>query len=344
MLLRDSSVETVLKWARARALHALYVDHLASFPPCRRTALTVGDVYIFLEDGLHFPRPSHPTWGLVPEPKKKGREKDVTPILGEESCPICGIKKRLHPGYDVKREEDAGYWTCGVVPTTEQRYGTRLPLSNLTKVLTWSDGLEQAVLGPLPSTTCIPSQASKMFLPFSQHTSRDLVTLSPPELILAVHKVVSRLRLPTFPDSVPCGENPAFLANKETVESCLTPAALLSAALKPFVSTLLRSAVEIAKRDATSIVSGTKNSRGKKLKKLAFVLTPGHILRGLRLQSSNSLRTVPNVARTAASCACDPRAKESVALCLARLGVQLDFGTRSTEHSIGHTTVKAEPE
>ncbi|KAG8214427.1 hypothetical protein J3R82DRAFT_9449 [Butyriboletus roseoflavus] len=334
-----------IEWARARALHALYVVHMASFPPCRQTILTVGDVYIFLEDGLYFPRPSHPALGLLPEPKKKGREKHATPILGEESCATCGIKKRLHPGYDVKREVDGSDWTCAVVPAVEQRYGTRLPLTNLTKVLAWPDGLEQAVLGPpLPSTTWIPNQALKMFLQSCQHTPRDLVTFNPPELILAVHKVVSKLRLPTFPDSAPCGENSVFLANKATIERCLAPAALLSASLKPFISTLLLSAAEIAKRDSASTVQGTKNARGKK--KFTFVLTPGHILRGLRLQPSNSFKAAPSVTRTVTSC--EPRAKESAALCLARLGVRLDFGkvgsgTRSGEHFID-TTVKAEPE
>ena len=324
---------------------------MASVPLFQRTTLTVGDVYMFLEDASHFPRPSLPTSGPLPEQKKKGREKDGTPILGEESCPTCGIKKRLHPGYDVRNEEDAVKWTCAVVPTAEQRYGTSLPLTNLTKLLTWPDGLEQAVQGPpLPSTSSFPNQALKMFLPPCHHTPRDLVTLNPPQFILAVHKVASKLRLPTFPDFAPNEENPAFLTNRECTEQCLAPAALLSATLKPFISTLLRSAIEIAKRDATSIVPFAQTNRGKRVKKLSFILTPGHILRGLRFQSSNSTRAVANVARTAMSC--NPRARESTALCLARLGVRLDFGkdvlsgpgTSSAESTIAHTTVKAEPE
>ena len=325
---------------------------MASVPPSRRTTLTVGDVYMFLEDASHFPRPSHATAEPLPEPKKKGREKDGTPVLGEESCPTCGIKKRLHPGYDIKSEEGAVNWTCAVVPTAEQRYGTSLPLTKLTKVLTWpDDGLEQAVRGPpLSSTSPFPNEPSKQFLPPCHHIPSDLVTLNPPQFILAVQKVASKLRLPAFPDFAPYEENPTFLSNRERTERCLAPAALLSATLKPFISTLLRSAIEIAKRDATSIVPLTQTNRGKRMKKLSFILTPGHILRGLRLQSSNT-RAVPNVARTAMSC--NPQARESTALCLARLGIQLDFGkdvspdsepgTSSAERSIVHATVKAEP-
>ncbi|KAH0831874.1 hypothetical protein J3R83DRAFT_12745 [Lanmaoa asiatica] len=339
-----------IEWARARALHALYVDHMASVPPCRRTTLTVGDVYIFLEDTSNFPRPPHPTSGLLPEPKKKGREKDRTPILSEESCPTCGNKKRLHPGYDVKGEEGVAHWTCAVVSTAEQRYGTRLPLTNLTKVLTWPDGLKQTA--EVPSTSAIPNQTLKMLLPPCQHTPRDLVTSNPPEFVIAVHKIVSKLCLPAFPDFGPGGENSAFLSNREPTERCLASVALLSATLKPFISTLLRSAVEIAKRDATSIAPGTKNSRGKRAKKLTLILTPGHILRGLRLQPSDSLKTIPSVARTVMSC--NPRARESAALCLAQLGVPLDFGKDpapagsgtncAEQNSIGHASVKAEPE
>lgn len=319
---------------------------MASVPPCRRTDLTVGDVYMLLEDGSHFPRPSHPTSGPFPEAKRKGKEKAETPILGEESCPSCGIKKYLHPGCDVKREEGAVHWTCAVVPTTEQRFGTRLPSVNLTKVLTWSDGLGQAVQGPpLPPASSIPNQIMKMFLPPCQQTPRDLVAFNPPGLILAVHKIVSKLHLATFPDFAPCGENPTFLTKREPTERCLAPAALLSATLKPFISTLLRSAVEIAKRDVTSIAPGTKNGRGKRGKKFTFVLTPGHVLRGLRVQPSSGLKAVPSVARAVTSY--DPRARESATLCLARLGVRLDFGgdaparsgTNNAGYLIGQTTV-----
>lgn len=329
----------ILKWARARALHALYVEHMASASPCRRTTLTVGDIYMFLEDALHFPRPSRPTPGLGPEPKKRRREKDGTPVLAEEFCPTCGIKRRLHPGYDVKSEDNVAHWTCAVVPTVDQQYGRRFPLTNLAKALTWA-GLEEAVQGlPLGSTP----QALKIFLPPFQHTPRDLVTSSPPEFILAVHKVVSRLRLPAFPDFAP-GENPASVTNREYTEQCLAPAALLSITLKPFISTLLHSAVEIAKRDATTIVPGTKDGRAKRTKKLTFVLTPGHILRGLRFQPLNSHRVVSNAARTAVSC--DPLARESTALCLAHLGVRVDFGkdVLGTDEAGRNATVKAEPE
>lgn len=322
---------------------------MASVPPSRRTMLTVGDVYMYLEDASHFPRPSHRTSESLPEPRRKGREKDGTPILGEEFCPTCGIKKRLHPGYDLKYEEA---WACAVVPTAEQRYGTSLPLINLAKVLTWPDGLEQAVRdAPSSSTGFVPNQTSKISLPPCQYTPRDMVALNPPDFILAVHRVASKLRLPAFPNFAPYEDNTAFLNNREDTERCLAPAALLSATLKPFISTLLRSAIEIAKRDATSIVPGTKTNRGKRTKKLTFTLTPGHILRGLRLQPSNSLKAPPGVARITMSY--NPRLRESTALCLARLGVPLDFGrdilsgsgTSGAEHaSTEHGIVKAEPD
>ena len=335
----------IIKWARARALHALYIEHMASVPPCRRTALTVGDVYMFLEDASYFPRPSFPTSGPLPEPKKKKREKDGTSTLGEDSCPTCGIKKRLHSGYDVKSEEDAVHWTCAVVPTAEQRYGQRFPLTNLAKVFTWPNGLEEAIQSlPLLPASSVTNQPSKIFLPPWQHTPRDLVKINPPELIVAVHRVVSKLHLPAFPELAPCGEKPTFLTDREDTERCLALAALLSATLKPFISALLRSAIEVAKRDATSIVPGARDGRARRTKKLTFDLTPGHVLRGLRLQPLNNPRAIQNVTRTAINC--DPRVRESAALCLAQLGVRLDFGldVLGTDGAERSTTVKAEPE
>ncbi|KAF9220871.1 hypothetical protein BS17DRAFT_286876 [Gyrodon lividus] len=341
-----------IEWARARALHALYDEQTSALPPSQQTPLTVGDVYVFLEDASLFPRPSLSTTAPS-EPKKKGKDKEGTPMPGEETCPICGIKKRLHPGYDVKREEAVVHWTCAVVPSSERQRGNRLPLTNLIRVLTWHDGLERTIHGPRPppqptigsSSVSSVNHPMKMSLPTLRYTPRDLVTLSPPELILAVQNSINRLCLPRFSNFPSLGQSPAFLENRESTERSLAPAALLSATLKPFISTLLRSAVEVAKRDVTAVssVPGAKVGHGKRAKKIAVVLTPGHVLRGLGLPSSGS-----NVGLATGQSG----AKEVTGLCLTRVGVPLDFGrgilttTDATgdEHSVGHIMVKAEPE
>ncbi|KAF9242670.1 hypothetical protein BU15DRAFT_60382 [Melanogaster broomeanus] len=331
-----------IEWARARALHALYVERTSASSPSQQTSLTVGDVYVFLEDASLFPRPSLSTTATA-EPKKKGKEKDGTPMQGEEICPICGIKKRVHPGYDVKIEEAVIHWSCVVVPSSEQRRGTRLPLINLLNVLSWHDGLERAIHGPqlaLPFTTGSSSTSGfnhpNKFPSTFRFTPRDLVTLSSPELVLAVQNCIDRLCLPRFLNSPSHGSNRAFLESREQTERSLAPAALLSATLKPFISTLLCAAVEVAKRDVT-VLSGASGDRVRDEK---WSRKEGQEDRcaGNGVADTGYFRPVSST--------------EAVALCLARVGVPLGFGrilaadpdAHAADHEDGHVMVKAEPE
>ncbi|KIJ64656.1 hypothetical protein HYDPIDRAFT_40390 [Hydnomerulius pinastri MD-312] len=350
-----------IEWARARTLHGLYVEQTSSLPRSQCTPLTVGDVYAFLEDASLFPRPSPSTSALVELKKKekeKEKEKEGTPVTGEESCPVCGIKKRLHPGYDVKSEDSSPYWRCTVVPQFEQHRRARLPLASVVGMLTGYGGLESAIHGLQPPPQSMAGSVSiyqpmKISLPPFRYSPRDLLTLSPPELILAVQKSISTLHLPRFPSLPSHRQNPTFLESRERTERNLAPAALLSATLKPFISTLLRSAIEVAKRDAMAVsganaaATGGKGSRMKRAKKIAFVLTPGHVLRGLQLPPTPAVadaRQLHNIS-----------VKEATALCLTHIGAPLDFGrgvvaadpdmnAPDRERSIGQVIVKAEPE
>jgi hypothetical protein len=362
-LLRPFVLRVYWKWGRAHALHALYVKQISALPLSQQTPLSVGDVYVFLEDASLFPRPSLSTTAPT-ELKKKGKKKEGTPIPGDETCMICGIKRRLHPGYHVKSEEAVIPWTCAIAPSSEQRRGGRIPLINLLRVLTCHDGLERTIHGPrlLPQpktgSSSVPSISHPMttFPPTLRYTPRDLVTLSPPDLILAVQNSINKLGLPRFPNFP---SNFTFLPSREQTERTLAPAALLSATLKPFISTLLRSAIEVAKRDVTAMSGasatalGGKAGHGKRAKKIAFVLTPGHVLRGLELPSKRGSNvgsaTAQSVGTSGAS------AKEVAALCLTRVGVPLDFGRGMTSdlepdiadhaQSVGEVViVKAEPE
>ncbi|KAH7885533.1 hypothetical protein F5I97DRAFT_1928904 [Phlebopus sp. FC_14] len=346
-----------IEWGRARALHALYVEHIASSPSPEQIPLTVGDVYAFLEDASLFPRPSMSTPAL-PEGKKKGKEKarEDTPGPGEAACSVCGIKKRLHPGYAVKTEEGAIRWTCAIVPLSEQQRGAKFPLINLSKMFALPGGLERAILDrdfPRPTTG---SELRQNPLPAFRYSSRGLVAFSSPDLILAVQKSVETLRLPRFPSFPLYAQRPAFLNNRERTEQSLAPSALLSVTLKPFISTLVRSALEVAKRDVASIsgppstvTAGGKTGRPKKGKKIAFVLTPGHILRGLQLPPPPEMSRPVGFGYL-------PGVKEAVALCLARVGVPLHFGRGKSvtdqcqesgvtdlERSEGPGLVKVEP-
>ncbi|KAF9234178.1 hypothetical protein BU15DRAFT_65922 [Melanogaster broomeanus] len=268
--------------------------------------------------------------------KEKGEGKGLDTDAGEEICPICGIKKRLHPGYGVKMEVAVIRWSCTIVPSSEQQRGTRLPLTNLLSVLSWHDGLERAIHGPQlpPHFTTGSSSTSgfnhpNMFSSTFRFTPRDLVTLSSPELVLAVQNCIDRLCLPRFLNLPSHGSNPAFLESREQTERSLAPAALLSATLKPFISTLLRSAVEVAKHDRDR--ARTKSGRGKRAKKIEFVLTPGHVLRGQELASASAPKGGSATAQGGGNGVADTgyfrpvNSTEAIALCL-RVGMPLSFG------------------
>lgn len=320
-----------IEWARARMLHALYVEYTAlSSSKTRSIPLTVGDVYAWLEDTSLFPRPAG-SLTPPPETKKKGKvkEKEGSPQSGDLSCPICGIKKRLHPGYDIKSEVDVHQWTCPVVQSSAP---VKVPIISLSEAFSPAKALEQALYGSSrpaqhESHDLIPPSV----LPTFPYPARDLVTLCPPELIVSVQRCVGRMHFPNFPGDPSLRSHPGFLASGECVDRNMAPAALLAATLKPFISTLIQPALEVAKHDVVLLTSASasasastsapagKSGRASRLKKVQFVLTPSHVLRALH-QPTATAKDLQNITP-----------KEAVALCLSRLGLPYHFGSPSSQ-------------
>lgn len=334
-----------IEWGRARALQALYVQHAAS-ASAELISLTIGDVYAFLEDSGLFPRSSSKI--TVPvlsakdkKDKAKDKDKDKESALSpvDEPCFVCGIKKRFHPALavtvKVKKEpvfDETINWVCDIVPPHELKRGLRIPIVDSTKI--FGGGLETALYAGDGRVQSLPHQhmTSSQTLRPSRYSARQILSLSPPDLILAIHRNVGSLRLPHFPE-LPSHSLDKCRTNSE-VEEAFAPSALLAAALKPFIAVLVRSAVDVAKRDI-AIASGTGNSgavavagqgkaaRTKRGRKVGSVLTPGHILRGLSLPSpvhGGGLGTTT--------------LKDVLGLCLAGVGVPVEFGRSMTRASL----------
>ncbi|KIK41923.1 hypothetical protein CY34DRAFT_805487 [Suillus luteus UH-Slu-Lm8-n1] len=337
-----------IEWGRARALQALYVQHAAS-ASAELISLTIGDVYAFLEDSGLFPRSSSKITVPVPiakDKKDKVKDKDkekasaLSPV--DEPCLFCGIKKRVHPALavtvKVKKEpvfDETTNWVCDIVPPHELERGLRIPFVDSTKIL---GGLETALYagetagdGRAQSLLHQHMTSSQTLRPW-RYSARQIVSLNPPDLILAIHRSVGSLRLPHFPE-LPSPSLDKYRTNSE-VEEAFAPSALLAAALKPFITVLVRSAVDVAKRDI-AIASGTGNSgavavagqgkvaRTKRGRKVGSVLTPGHILRGLSLPNpvhGGGLGTTT--------------LKDVLGLCLAGVGVPVEFGRSMTRASL----------
>ncbi|KAG1735195.1 hypothetical protein EDB19DRAFT_1638531 [Suillus lakei] len=334
-----------IEWGRARALQALYVQHTAS-ASAELISLTVGDVYAFLEDSGLFPRSSSKTEAPIPsgkEKKDKDKEKESALSPVDEPCFVCGIKKRFHLALavttKVKKEpvfDETVTWVCDIVPSHELERGLRIPIVDMTKI--FGGGLETALYaGETPGDRRVlahqPLASSQVLIPW-RYAPQQIVSLSSPDLILAIHKSVGSLRLPHFP-KFPSPSLDKCRTNLE-VEEAFAPSALLAAALKPFISVLVRSAVDVAKRDI-AIASGAGNSgavavagqgkvaRTKRGRKVGSVLTPGHILRGLSL---------PNPVHGGGFAT--TTLKDLLGLCLAGVGVPLEFGRSLTRASLRH--------
>ncbi|KAG1818657.1 uncharacterized protein BJ212DRAFT_1479650 [Suillus subaureus] len=317
-----------IEWGRARALQALYVQH-ASSASAELISLTVGDF------------PFRSAKDKKDKVKDKDRETESTPLPVDEPCFVCGIKKRFHPALavtaKVKKEpifDETVTWVCDIVPPHELERGLRIPTVDLTKI--FGGGLETALYAGATAEDgrALPHQsmASSQTLRPWRYSPRQIVSLSPPDLILTIHRSVGSLRLSHFPE-LPSPSLDNRRTNSE-VEEAFAPSALLAAVLKPFIAVLVRSAVDVAKRDI-AIASGVGNSstvavagqgkvaRTKRGRKVGSVLTPGHLLRGLSLPNpvhGDGLATTT--------------LKDMLGLCLAGVRVPVEFGRSLTRASL----------
>lgn len=189
-------------------------------------------------------------------------------------------------------------------------------------------GLETALYAGATSDDQVlsqPTAASQALTPW-RHTPRQTILLSSPDLTLAIHKSVGALHLPHFP-KLPSLSLQNRIPHLE-VEKALAPSALLAAALKPFISVVVRSALDVARRDM-AVASGSGNgssvagklTRTKRGRKVGCILTPGHVLRGLSLPAASGMFSAPGSCGVVAF-----TPKDVLGLCLTRIGVPLEFG------------------
>lgn len=241
--------------------------------------------------------------------------------------------------------DETATWVCDIVPPQELEWGLRIPTFDVTKIL--RGGLENALYAEAISDNRHipphqPTASSQALTPW-RHTHRQIVLLSPPDLTLAIHRSVGSLCLPHFP-KLPSH----FLQNRSPnseVEEALAPSALLAAVIKPLISVLIRSAVDVARRDV-AIASGGGNggagagqgklTRTKRGRKVGCILTPGHMLRGLSLP--NHAAASGSLSTPGSSGLVTTTLKDVVGLCLTRVGVPVEFGRSLTHASLCWTS------
>ncbi|KAF8643233.1 hypothetical protein AX16_009122 [Volvariella volvacea WC 439] len=290
-----------IEWGRARALQELYERSIQDFPVEHRPiSLTTADVYAWLSDRDHFPRPRvHSTTPAV-EVKKEGTDKQSIESSRSSNswCPICGLKFDVHPTVPLIKEEDPSdsledkhiiypsfayrletkQIICSIVPPELQI--TRIPIIGLNQFS------KRLVNHSLPGSHS----------PAKPYRASDLLVVAEPRLTLAIHNVIGRYRLPCFgswSNLAPSTnlDMPRFvLDNNETrdsFETRLAPHALLALATASFLKVLVRGGLEIARRDRISVTGqlasnqSTTRKGTKKKDPAVSMLTPVHILRGV---------------------------------------------------------------
>ncbi|KAH7915481.1 hypothetical protein BJ138DRAFT_997877 [Hygrophoropsis aurantiaca] len=311
----------MIRWGRARALQEAYEHRIKLSPSTDNIPLTTGDVYCWLEDEGHFLRPS-PNAQATPKDIKDNKKSTPPRSAQDEFCSLCGMKRRYHPSFNIKNEGSSTGFICDIV----QDHRARPPCLDMTRIFNGNleDMIRHNPQDPFPSSD--PSVSSKPLVStraghLSRYSSRDMVSITPPAMTLAVRRHIHSLNLPSFTESSR-GVTDIYLRPRSEVEDHLAPYALVSASLKGLIGILVRRGLDVAKQDLTkTLLEGRKKSK-------PYMLTPSHIIRGLHSGATTS------------------PTQTAVLLSLARLAVPTSFGRQlpAEQAPSEELVVKSEPE
>jgi hypothetical protein len=261
------------------------------------TILTTADIFAWLHSNGYFPK------GAATIKKEQHQQAFKTGL-----CRVCGLAYQVHPApgdQGALKPLLAGVdenFVCHIAPMEWQM--KRLPMIDLNRLL------------PQPKQLAPPGGPTTMIVPLKAPISAQLYSRRPPEarigdstwdsrapallavsnpnLIAAVRRLVSALKLPSFTDPPPSAPpdfpqfpiDPAMSAAE--IQADVAPHAMLALLTKSFVRTLVVAGLDIAARDRhralvqadgrprrLPVLSDLYNDRERRM------LTPSHILRGV---------------------------------------------------------------
>lgn len=292
--------------------------------------LTTGDVYQWLEDEGQFPRPFKDTVVQNPQPPaKKTKGSSSQPLIPAILCSVCGLNHQHNPSSAtaIKTESVTHAPSCTLVhdDTGWQRMSMLdarrllgLPSSPISDQLPTPHLLAPGQVLDTPKSIGVhpiePTSISRFL-----SSSRDLVAIASPELVIAIQKLIRPLSLPHFE----LGSSEQFQRTWELdkpraqVEAQLAPYALMASLTKNFVGLLVNTGMQTATLDS-SMAAARARAEGRSTRKTKQtrdrLLTPSHIIRGLAGVQGSSICS-------------------ATALCLTRLGISasesfVGMGTR----------------
>ncbi|ESK89852.1 hypothetical protein Moror_837 [Moniliophthora roreri MCA 2997] len=361
-----------IEWARAKAIRDAYMETVSK-ESAPSTPLTAGDVFCWLEDEGHFIREEkveehHEIKGKA---KGKGRE---TP--DDKWCRVCGLGLSFHnpttlnPTVGTATTEPAPEaasaaitnFRCRIAPKEMQHF--KMPTIDVE--MAFKEHLQRAKgAATMPDSTAATRMAIsdiEMTKWIRRHRNHNIVTAVEPNLTKFVLSQALALRLSNCPP-ITSGqkEYPINLlgTGSDTVDTVLAPHAYLALAMKQFIQYLVRSGLEISKRDTefgvgftfqvqnrhgqdhysntpllTPVMAtapsasgsrkksgggGRKKEPANKVQSAVKVLTPMHILSGVISRNTES-RTAQQYAALLGGLKA-PEVASAVYRCLAQLGI-----------------------
>ncbi|KAF8213181.1 hypothetical protein K438DRAFT_1803521 [Mycena galopus ATCC 62051] len=288
-----------VEWGRAMAMRDAYSDAVLAGLTEDVTMLSTADIFAWLHTNGYFPK------GTATIKKEQDDQAFKTGL-----CRVCGLAYQIHPTFNEqgtpKTEPRAltgvdESFVCQIAPIEWQI--KRLPIIDISRILpqrkqnTTPVGRTTMIV-PLnaPLSVQVHSKRPEVRAGDSTWDSRApaLLAVSNPNLIVAVRRLVSVLKLPSFTDPPP-PDSPDFpqfpinpVMSRAEIEADIAPHAMLALLTKSFVRALVAGGLEIAGRDRHRALVQT-DGRSRRLPVLTNLyndrerrmLTPSHILRGV---------------------------------------------------------------
>lgn len=251
--------------------------------------MTVGDVYLWLLENGHFPRPSHfPIRTLSQDAAKTFNDSQTNEDAELIWCRFCGLDIRLH-GSSSKKEED------NTTPTQD--------IDGKVK----SQGVFVSncpVVAPGLQITKLPRVDIKRFVLPDQAVARGvgiifdrktLLSAADPSMVQYIHELTKQWELKTFHSITsnrlhqieslsPVAISLSKFGNRDQVETNLAPHALLSLLTKQLICNLVNCGLQVSNGDRAKALSPAFLREGKTSRNQVAgirMLTPTHILSGI---------------------------------------------------------------
>ncbi|KLO20728.1 hypothetical protein SCHPADRAFT_992045 [Schizopora paradoxa] len=260
-----------IQWGRARAIWEAYCNTPTPAQPSENTISSPLDVYRWLEQEGHFPKPQ--VVANANASSGKGKEK-ATAETPELYCAVCGYLSSLHP-QATTIDGRASPVYC-ILP----EWMRRPPLL---------DAHLLRARNPIPKVPPRPAQKKlKVAAPRTTPSNRELATAVDPTLTLAVNRVASSLQLPCLKT---WKAGPEGLHDADDLFGALGPSAVLALATKTLIRRLVDGGVRASEqqplppgappRSALPSSRKDKNSKQSSAMTRKRILTPAHIMQGV---------------------------------------------------------------